>query len=86
VKALSAELAARPQAEVIWCQEEPRNMGAWTFAQPEIETVLANIKHKQSRLPYAGRPAAASPATGLLRRHNREQAKLLDEALTLTNH
>jgi 2-oxoglutarate dehydrogenase E1 component len=86
VKALSAELTARPQAEVIWCQEEPKNMGAWTFVQPEIETVLANVKHKQSRLPYVGRPAAASPATGLLRRHNREQAKLLDEALTLTSH
>ncbi len=82
-KALSAELIARPQAEVIWCQEEPKNMGAWTFVQPEIERVLADIKHRQARLPYAGRSAAASPATGLLRRHNREQAQLLDEALTL---
>jgi 2-oxoglutarate dehydrogenase E1 component len=85
-KALSAELVARPQAEVVWCQEEPKNMGAWTFVQPEIERVLGEIKHKQSRLPYAGRPAAASPATGLLRRHNREQAQLLDEALTLSKH
>jgi len=83
-KALSAELIARPQAEVVWCQEEPKNMGAWTFVQPEIERVLADIKHRQSRLPYAGRPAAASPATGLLRRHNCEQAQLLDEALTLS--
>jgi 2-oxoglutarate dehydrogenase E1 component len=85
-KALTAELAARQQAEVIWCQEEPKNMGAWTFVQPEIETVLANIKHKQARLPYVGRPPAASPATGLLRRHNREQAQLLDEALTPSKH
>ncbi|MGE0120446.1 MAG: 2-oxoglutarate dehydrogenase E1 component [Dongiaceae bacterium] len=85
-KALSAELVVRPQAEVIWCQEEPKNMGAWTFVQPEIETVLADIKHKQPRLPYVGRPAAASPATGLLRRHNREQAQLLDEALTLSKN
>jgi 2-oxoglutarate dehydrogenase E1 component len=61
-------------------------MGAWTFVQPEIETVLANIKHKQARLPYVGRPAVASPATGLLRRHNRGQAQLLDEALTLSKH
>jgi 2-oxoglutarate dehydrogenase E1 component len=83
-KALSAELIARPQAEVIWCQEEPKNMGPWTFVQPEIGTVLANVKHSQSRLPYVGRPPAASPATGLLRRHNREQAKLLDDALTLS--
>ncbi len=85
-KALSAELVVRPQAEVVWCQEEPKNMGAWTFVQPEIETVLADIKHRQSRLPYVGRPAAASPATGLLRRHNREQAQLLDEALTLSKN
>jgi 2-oxoglutarate dehydrogenase E1 component len=84
VKALTAELVARPQAEVVWCQEEPKNMGPWTFVQPEIEAVLANIKHRQSRLPYIGRPAAASPATGLLRRHNREQAKLVDDALTLS--
>jgi len=85
-KALAAELVLRPQAEVVWCQEEPQNMGAWTFVQPEIEKVLADIKHKQSRLPYIGRPASASPATGLLRRHNREQAQLLDEALTLPKH
>jgi 2-oxoglutarate dehydrogenase E1 component len=86
VKALTAELTARLQAEVVWCQEEPRNMGAWTFVRPEIESILADIKHKQRRLLYVGRPAAASPATGLLRRHNREQAALVDEALDLTKH
>src|SRR5262245_9693057 len=48
-KALSAELVLRPQAEVVWCQEEPQNMGAWTFVQPEIEKVLADIKHSQAR-------------------------------------
>jgi 2-oxoglutarate dehydrogenase E1 component len=85
-KALTAELKARPQAEVVWCQEEPRNMGAWTFVRPEIESILADIKHKQRRLLYVGRPAAAAPATGLLRRHNREQAALVDEALDLTKH
>jgi 2-oxoglutarate dehydrogenase E1 component len=85
-KALTAELSARPQAEVVWCQEEPRNMGAWTFVRPEIESVLAEIKHKQRRLLYVGRPAAASPATGLLRRHNKEQAFLVDEALDLSKH
>ncbi|HUL05726.1 MAG TPA: 2-oxoglutarate dehydrogenase E1 component [Candidatus Acidoferrum sp.] len=85
-KALTTELSARPQAEVVWCQEEPRNMGSWTFVRPEIESVLADIKHKQRRLLYVGRPAAASPATGLLRRHNKEQAFLVDEALDLTKH
>ena len=82
-KALAAELILRPKAEIVWCQEEPQNMGAWTFVQPEIEKVLAETKHRQAQLPYIGRPASASPATGLLRRHNREQAQLLDEALTL---
>ena len=82
-KALAAELILRPKAEIVWCQEEPQNMGAWTFVQPEIKKVLAEIKHRQAQLPYIGRPASASPATGLLRRHNREQAQLLDEALTL---
>ena len=51
-----------------------------------FEPVLADIKHKQRRLLYVGRPAAASPATGLLRRHNREQAYLVDEALDLSKH
>ncbi|MGH6959428.1 MAG: 2-oxoglutarate dehydrogenase E1 component, partial [Dongiaceae bacterium] len=82
-KALSTELARFPHVEIIWCQEEPKNMGAWTTVAPEIETVMARIGHTQGRPRYVGRPAAAAPATGLLRRHNREQAQLVDEALTL---
>jgi len=68
---------------VVWCQEEPRNMGAWTFVQPEIEAVLESLGGKTKRLPYTGRPAAAAPATGLLRRHVKEQTALVDAALTL---
>ncbi len=82
-KALLKELARFPQAEIVWCQEEPRNMGAWTFVAPEIESVMEELGLPQKRLRYAGRPVAAAPATGLLRRHNREQAALIDEALTL---
>ncbi len=82
-KALRTELARFPHAEVIWCQEEPKNMGAWTAVAPEIEAVMTKIGHVQERPRYVGRPAAAAPATGLLRRHNREQAQLVDEALTL---
>jgi 2-oxoglutarate dehydrogenase E1 component len=82
-KALIKELGRFPQAEFVWCQEEPRNMGAWSFIAPEIETVMGEIGSRQRRLLYCGRPAAASPATGLLRRHNREQAQLIDAALTL---
>jgi 2-oxoglutarate dehydrogenase E1 component len=80
---LSLELARYPNAEVVWCQEEPQNMGAWTFVDRRIEAVLTGLKVTAKRPTYVGRPEAASPATGLLRRHNMEQAKLVDEALTV---
>ncbi|MBX6321569.1 MAG: 2-oxoglutarate dehydrogenase E1 component [Rhodospirillaceae bacterium] len=82
-KALLKELSRFPQAEIVWCQEEPRNMGPWSFVAPEIESAMEELGVPQKRLRYAGRPVAAAPATGLLRRHNREQAALIDEALTL---
>jgi 2-oxoglutarate dehydrogenase E1 component len=81
-KALATELARFPGAELVWCQEEPKNMGAWTFIMPEIEAVMESMGSKQARLKYAGRPAAASPATGLFKRHVKEQNKLVNEALT----
>ncbi len=83
VKPLLVELGRFPQAEVIWCQEEPRNTGPWTFVQPEVEAVLETLAARTRRLRYVGRPASASPATGLLRRHLKEQAALVDAALTL---
>jgi 2-oxoglutarate dehydrogenase E1 component len=82
-KPLKTELARFPGAEVVWCQEEPKNMGAWTSVLPEIEAVMAEMGLKQQRLRYVGRPAAASPATGLLRRHLKEQAALVEEALVV---
>jgi 2-oxoglutarate dehydrogenase E1 component len=84
-KPLASDLARFPEAEVIWCQEEPRNMGAWTFVQPEVEAVLEGLGRKASRLRYVGRPPAAAPATGLLRRHLKEQAALIEHALTLAS-
>jgi 2-oxoglutarate dehydrogenase E1 component len=60
---------------VVWCQEEPKNAGAWSFVEPLIEDALGR------RAAYAGRAAAASTATGLARRHAAEQAKLIHEAL-----
>lgn len=72
-----------PNADIVWCQEEPMNMGYWTFVDRRIEAVLTELNHKAGRPKYIGRPAAASPATGLLKRHNAEQAKLIDEALTV---
>ncbi|MEY2882500.1 MAG: hypothetical protein RL490_224, partial [Pseudomonadota bacterium] len=61
--------------EVVWAQEEPKNAGAWSFIAPLIEAALGR------RPLYAGRAAAAATATGLMRRHNAEQAKLIAEAL-----
>ncbi|CAG0892059.1 unnamed protein product [Cyprideis torosa] len=81
--ALKEELAQYPNAQVIWCQEEHKNMGAWSFMNPRIEDVLIDIKHKAGRPRYVGREEAASPATGSLKIHNAQQAKLVDEALSL---
>ncbi len=83
-KALHHELSRFPQAEIVWCQEEPKNMGAWFFVAPEIEAIMEELGFDQPRLFYAGREPGAAPATGLLRRHNREQASLVDAALTVT--
>ncbi|MEK7801175.1 MAG: hypothetical protein AAB276_01860, partial [Pseudomonadota bacterium] len=62
---------------------EPKNQGAWTFVNPEIEDTLAVVKSKIGRARFVGRPAAAAPATGYMKRHAEEQAKLVGEALTL---
>ena len=83
-KPLATELARYPNADVVWCQEEPRNMGSWFFVDRRIEDVLTAVKTKTKRPGYAGRPEAASPATGLLKRHNQEQTKLIEEALTVS--
>ena len=82
-KALAEELKKNSKAEIVWCQEEPRNQGAWYFVNEEIEKVLGDLKHKSERPRYVGRGPAAAPATGILKRHNEEQAKLIDEALTV---
>ena len=82
-KALIQELSRFPQAEIIWCQEEPQNMGAWTHVDRRLEEVLTEIGAAYTRPRYVGRKESASPATGSLRRHNKEQAALVDEALTL---
>jgi 2-oxoglutarate dehydrogenase E1 component len=79
---LSQELAKYKNAEIIWCQEEPKNMGAWHFVRDFIEEVLIEIKHKNPRAKYVGRVACASPATGYTSYHNREQKQFITEALS----
>ncbi len=80
-KALINILQRFRQADFIWCQEEPYNMGAWSFVQPNIERVLDFIKAKTPRPRYVGRAASASTATGLMSRHIKELKAFLDEAL-----
>ena len=80
-KALINILSRFKQAEFVWCQEEPYNMGAWSFAQPNIERVLEFIDAATTRARYAGRPPSASTATGLMSRHLRELKTFLEEAL-----
>lgn len=82
-KALADELKQYPNADVVWCQEEPRNQGSWWYINERIEDVLTEIKHKAGRAQYAGRPEAAAPATGLMKRHQQEQAQLVDDALSV---
>ncbi|MEM8648825.1 MAG: hypothetical protein AAGF86_21155, partial [Pseudomonadota bacterium] len=67
-----------------WCQEEPKNMGGWSFVAPEIEDVLVKISADHARPVYAGRKAAASPATGSAAAHKRQQEALVAAALGLS--
>lgn len=83
-KELAAELKRYPNADVVWCQEEPKNMGYWSFVDPHIEDVLVDMGHGCKRSRYVGRRPAASPATGYLSIHNAEQKELLEDALILS--
>jgi 2-oxoglutarate dehydrogenase E1 component len=81
LKALVQELGRFKSAELVWCQEEPRNMGAWHFIEPYLEWVLNQIHAPNKRPRYAGRAAAAATATGLMSKHLAQLKALLDEAL-----
>ena len=80
---LGVRLSHYPNAEVVWCQEEPENMGAWHFIDRRIERALSSANVKAKRPVYIGRAEAASPATGSARTHLKEQADLVDRALTV---
>jgi len=83
--ALAAELKRFPNAEtVVWCQEEPKNMGYWSFMHEPLEDLLVDMDYAVKRPVYAGRMASASPATGSAKTHATEQAALVDQALTMT--
>jgi 2-oxoglutarate dehydrogenase E1 component len=80
-KALVAELSRFKQAEMVWCQEEPRNMGAWFFVDVFLQWILNQIGAKHRTMRYAGRPASASTAVGQMSKHLAQLKHFLDEAL-----
>jgi 2-oxoglutarate dehydrogenase E1 component len=80
-RALVDELGRFPQAEMVWCQEEPKNMGGWSFVEPNIEAVLDSIDAKHKRPVYTGRPESAATATGLMKNHMAQLKAFTHEAL-----
>jgi 2-oxoglutarate dehydrogenase E1 component len=81
MQSLRKELGRFPQAEIVWCQEEPKNMGGWSFVDPWLELTLERSDNVTKRARYVGRAASASPAAGLMTRHLKELAAFLAEAL-----
>jgi 2-oxoglutarate dehydrogenase E1 component len=80
MKSITTELARFKNAELVWVQEEPKNMGGWSFVDPWLELTLDRMKIKAKRARYVGRPASASTAAGLMTRHLKELNAFLDEA------
>jgi 2-oxoglutarate dehydrogenase E1 component len=79
---VAEETARYNGAEVAWVQEEPKNMGAWSFVQPRIATATRTLNSVEKRPSYVGRKPAAATATGLgARAHNAEQNSIIDAAL-----
>ncbi len=78
------ELTRFKDAEFIWCQEEPKNQGGWSFVEPNLEWSLNRVKAKCKRAKFVGRAAAASPATGLATQHKEQQETIINEALTIS--
>ncbi|MDX2096089.1 MAG: 2-oxoglutarate dehydrogenase E1 component [Alphaproteobacteria bacterium] len=80
---IEATLKKYPNAQVAWAQEEPENMGAWRFIGPRIGEVMDALGRTPPRIQYIGRKEAASPAAGYMNLHQREQAQVIADAMTL---
>jgi 2-oxoglutarate dehydrogenase E1 component len=80
-KSMIKELGRFKNAKIIWCQEEPKNQGGWSFVEPILEWTLSQINHRSKRAIFVGRASSASPATGLAKQHLDQQEKLVNEAL-----
>ena len=81
LKALVTELSRFTNADVVWCQEEPKNMGSWSFLEPYLEWVLVQAKIRVTRPRYTGRPASAATATGLMSKHQAQLKAFLEDAI-----
>ncbi len=84
-RSVTVELAKYPNSDIIWCQEEPQNQGAWGYVAARLDTVLDGLSNTSRKTRYIGRPEAASPASGSFKVHVKEQEALVSEALTITN-
>ncbi len=80
MQSLRKELSRFKTADLVWCQEEPKNMGGWTFVQPWLEETLVRTDVVAKRPHYVGRPASAATAAGLMSRHKKELETFLAEA------
>ncbi len=80
LKSLVTAMARFRGADVAWCQEEPKNMGAWFFVEPYLEWVLGQVGGKAKRARYVGRPASASTAAGTMSKHLAQLKAFLDDA------
>jgi 2-oxoglutarate dehydrogenase E1 component len=79
-KEIIAELKSYKNAEITWAQEEPKNAGAWTYAQPRLRNILKHLD-RSKKVNYAGRPVMGAAAVGFTSTHNLQLANLLEEAL-----
>jgi 2-oxoglutarate dehydrogenase E1 component len=79
---VAGQIRRYPKAEVVWCQEEPGNMGPWMFVMPRLDFILDEMPGRQQRIIYCGRAPTAAAATGMHHAHDHEQAHLVEEALT----
>lgn len=82
IEGVARQLKRYPNAEIFWCQEEPKNMGAWLTIRADFEDALEELG-RAPLVRYVGRDAAASPAVGYLKVHEMQQAKLVEEALNV---
>ena len=79
LKQLAMRLGKFKQADVVWCQEEPKNMGSWTYVEPYLEWAMGQAAGVARRPRYAGRPASASTAAGAMSKHLAQLKAFMDE-------